>query len=518
MKQNNRTGKKLLSVLLTLAMVVGLMPRVGLTAYAAGEDITSNINIVVSGSCNSEDHTVSSDDEDEYTVKEGVVVTFKCSKWFTDAVTIYLNGTAVATWPGNDYNSKYVWTAKKDAKINWTDYSSHNANIYLTDTSTVDVTGITLDPATADMTVGGTQTLTATVLPGNATVKTVTWTSSDTTVVTVDENGNITAVGAGKATITATATNGTESTEDDVSATCAVTVPYEDGIGAQLVGYSLSLDGDIGVNFYMELADEIANSQTAYMQFTIPAGSETVTKTVPVKEAGSGTVNSKTYHVFKCNVSAKDMASQITAQIINGDNKGTKYTYSVKDYADYLLKHTADDATYAEAAPLVKKLLNYGAASQTYFGIAGTAVNADLSEAERVIGNVEIPEKFMYNEANTHLPTGVTFAGATLSLKSETTLSLYFTGLPDNTVFACEGKDNVESVKNGSYMVARIRGIKAKELENDFTVTFNGNSNSVTYNPMTYCYNVLSSNTDENLQNVCKALYQYAEAAKAYSE
>ena len=289
------------------------------------------------------------------------------------------------------------------------------------------------------------------------------------------------------------------------------------GLGEHLDGYSLSLDGDIGVNFYMELADDVAASETAYMQFTIPAGSKTETKTVLVKDAIKKDMNGKTYHVFKCNVSAKDMASTIKAQI-KADKSGTEYEYSVKDYADYLLLHTDDDETYANAAPLVKKLLNYGAASQTYFGIAGTAVNAGLSEAERVIDNVKIPEKFKYNEANTHLPTGVTLTGVTLSLKSETTLSLYFTGLPDNTVFTCEGKDNVESVKNGSYMVARIRGIKAKELENDFTVTFNGNSNSVTYNPMTYCYNVLSSNTDENLQNVCKALYQYAEAAKVYSE
>ena len=380
----------------------------------------------------------------------------------------------------------------------------------------VPVTGITLDENLA-LNVGDTGTLAATITPDNASDQTLTWTSSDTTVATVDENGTITAVGAGTATITATATNGTESTDDDKSATCAVTV--SDGIGALLVGYSLSLDGDIGVNFYMDLADDVAASETAYMQFTIPAGSETKTETVPVKKAGSGTANSKTYHVFKCNVSAKDMASTIKAQIINGDKQGTEYKYSVKDYADYLLTHTDDDVTYANAAPLVKKLLNYGAASQTYFGIAGTAVNAGLSEDERVIGNVPIPEKFMYNDKNTNLPTGVTFAGATLSLKSETTLSLYFTGLPDNTVFACDGKDNVESVKNGSYMVARIRGIKAKELEKDFIVTFNGNSNSVTYNPMTYCYNVLNSETaDDNLKNVCKALYQYAEAAKAYSE
>lgn len=290
---------------------------------------------------------------------------------------------------------------------------------------------------------------------------------------------------------------------------------YKDGIGEKLYGYSLSLDGDIGVNFYMELADDIANSNTAYMQFTTPAGSETETSTVYVKDAKQKTVNGKNYYVFKCNVSAKDMASEITAQMKDGEKKGKIYTYSVKDYADYLLEHSEVEA-YANAATLVKKMLNYGAASQTYFGITGTAVNADLSEADRNIGEVNIPNTFQYDPTKTNLPESVTLAGATLSLKSETSLSLYFTGLPDGTEFSC-GNKTVESVKNGKYIVARIRGISSSELENDFTVTFNGGSGSVTYNAMTYCYNVLTSDTaDDNLKNVCKALYQYAKEAKTY--
>ena len=60
------------------------------------------------------------------------------------------------------------------------------------------------------MTVGGDAlTLTPTVAPDNATDKTVTWTTSDASVATVTD-GVVTAVGAGTATITATATNGTD--------------------------------------------------------------------------------------------------------------------------------------------------------------------------------------------------------------------------------------------------------------------------------------------------------------------
>lgn len=290
---------------------------------------------------------------------------------------------------------------------------------------------------------------------------------------------------------------------------------YSKGCGMNLAGYTISLNGDIGVNFYMELADDIAKSDTAYMQFTTPAGSETETKEVYVKDAVQKTVNGKTYYVFKCNVSAKDMASQITAQIIDGNIKGTVYTYSVRDYADYLLDHTADNAEYAKAAPLVKKMLNYGAASQTYFGVnTNDLANKNLSNTDKAIDNVTIPKQFKYDPAKTTLPEGVTLAGTTLSLKSETTLSFYFTGLPEGTNFSC-GNKKVESVKVGKYIVARIRGINSSELENNFTVTFD--SGSVTYNPMTYCYNVLNGGSDNAaLQNVCNALYQYAEEAKAY--
>lgn len=67
----------------------------------------------------------------------------------------------------------------------------------------VPATSIELSEGELEMVVGDTETVTATVLPENATDKTVTWTTSDEDVATVN-NGTITAVGAGEATITAT--------------------------------------------------------------------------------------------------------------------------------------------------------------------------------------------------------------------------------------------------------------------------------------------------------------------------
>ena len=69
-----------------------------------------------------------------------------------------------------------------------------------------EVEGITLDKTEGILTAGNTVTLNATVLPEEIADETiVTWTSSDEKVANVDENGKVTAIAAGEATITANA-------------------------------------------------------------------------------------------------------------------------------------------------------------------------------------------------------------------------------------------------------------------------------------------------------------------------
>lgn len=75
------------------------------------------------------------------------------------------------------------------------------------DPKDVSVTGVAVSPATLALKTGTTGTLTATVVPENAAVKTVSWSSSDEKVATV-ENGVVTAVAEGTATITAKTDDG----------------------------------------------------------------------------------------------------------------------------------------------------------------------------------------------------------------------------------------------------------------------------------------------------------------------
>ena len=308
-------------------------------------------------------------------------------------------------------------------------------------------------------------------------------------------------------------------------------IPFD----AHLYGHSLSLDGDIGVNFYMELGDSVKNSETAKMIFTVPNGSKTETQELFVKDVldKTATVDGTTYYQFKCKVSAKDMASPIKAQIVDGDTKGTEYTYSVREYAAYVLEHpdafSEDKYKQRKLLDLVKAMLNYGSAAQEYFGVGGTLANDGLNTGYSDVDKVsagDINKPYDFDKYDRYLPEGVTFEGVTLSLKSETTLSLYFKSENEMIFVGC---DNFETRSNydadvertGDYWVFRIRGISAAELDSTIALYFwlpeIRIQSTVCYCPLIYCYNVL--NRDEGtpqLKKVCKALYLYNQAANDY--
>ena len=135
------------------------------------------------------------------------------------SVTWTSSNTAVAT-----VSSTGLVTAVANGTATITATTADGSNKTATCTVTVNipvpVTGITLNKTTATLTSKGpTLQLSATVTPSNATNKSVTWTSSNTAVATVSNIGLVTAVGAGTATITAAATDGS-----GITATCKVTV------------------------------------------------------------------------------------------------------------------------------------------------------------------------------------------------------------------------------------------------------------------------------------------------------
>lgn len=134
---------------------------------------------------------------------------------------------------------------------------------------TISVESITLNKTQLSLVKGATETLTATVLPTTATDKAVTWESSDTAVATV-ENGVVTAVAAGNATITAKA--------GEKTATCAVTVTNPSNSGSSSGG-----GGSSTPRYAVTVPDKTENGSLSVSSKNAKKGSDVTVTATPDK-------------------------------------------------------------------------------------------------------------------------------------------------------------------------------------------------------------------------------------------
>ncbi len=296
--------------------------------------------------------------------------------------------------------------------------------------------------------------------------------------------------------------------------------------GEKLCGCTLSLSGDIGVNFYMDLS-KATLSDDAYVEFDVPSGNKTVTRKIYVKaKAGEDRTvaetiseGNTTYHIFKCQVSAKDVASTIGLRMVDGGEYGRKYNYSVKQYADTLLSQTNVNAEYKKAEPLVKALVCYCTWAQDYFEMDASLIDENYRNYNTVssVTAQEVTAAAPATKVSLDKLSGVTFEGATISLKSETTLSLYFSS-SEKLTFSCNRGNKLETSKVDGYQVVRIRGIAAYELDEVFEmkVTCGGKNDTVRYSVMNYMSNIFNGEYSDTWENLVKALYLYHKAAVDY--
>lgn len=127
---------------------------------------------------------------------------------------------------------------------------SFTKDIDVTVARSVAVTGITLDKEEVVMPLGGTETLVATVEPPDAVNRRVRWESSDEAIVFVNQRGNLTALGEGNATITATTVEGQRRATARVEVTAPPALIPSDselnmkmGEGREVFVYEVQADG-----------------------------------------------------------------------------------------------------------------------------------------------------------------------------------------------------------------------------------------------------------------------------------
>jgi len=297
--------------------------------------------------------------------------------------------------------------------------------------------------------------------------------------------------------------------------------------GVTLKGSNLTLNGNIGLNLFFDIDEEVRTEiladETALIRFNLPDGS---VREVPAKEGveDTTTVVGTTLYKYPCELTAKQMTDRVKVQVVVAGEVIAEYEYSVADYAAVIIAN-AEGKYSDKAIALVKAMLNYGAYAQKNFGYnAENLANAQLAENEKSLSSVTV-DTFESSKASGMIVDGLgTFAGSSLVLKSETTLKVYFepaAGVaPEDLTFTVDG-EAVTAETSGKYLVISITDIKAQELDKVFAVKVSDGNSEGTFNAcvFAYCYSVLSDTTgrfSEELKDVVKALYLYNVAADAY--
>lgn len=292
-----------------------------------------------------------------------------------------------------------------------------------------------------------------------------------------------------------------------------------------LYGRSITLKDNIDVNYYMEMSDSVFEHD-AYLEFKI--GGQTYK--LNASDAAEVNESGKTLYKFSCLVNAAQMSDTIETRIVIDNNTKEEFSYSVKEYASELLSKSSEYPT--ETVKLVKALLNYGTAAQTFFKYnTGKPANAILSDTDKAVAAADFDayKAVIKADSANGAIDGLTYYGSSLICKSEMTVRHYFildNGSDiNNYKFSYIDTEGYEvslipkKVSDGGVYCVDISGIMACSLNKNYVCRVTGMDNSQTieldYGPLSYAYSVANSkDSSKELMNLMNALYMYSEMAR----
>ncbi len=292
--------------------------------------------------------------------------------------------------------------------------------------------------------------------------------------------------------------------------------PVTDAYG-DFTKFNLSLEGDIGFNFYGALASGVETAfPGAYVYVEYADGTTEKKALSDLETDASGR------YVITLNMAAAQMADKVKMRLIlDGSNCGEYIEQSVKDYAAIVLADSSYETAYPGITALVTAMLNYGGYAQTYFGYN----TDDLANSgiDTTLGDVST-DAAISSSGNA---TGLTMSAWTLSLDTRVDAKLFFTLADGYNVNSYEAQITTPSgeivdaqiVKVGARYSVVIENIPSGYLDDAYTVVItnvnDGTSITISSSAMCYVAKTLAS-TNEDLVNVVKALKLYSDAANNY--
>lgn len=280
-----------------------------------------------------------------------------------------------------------------------------------------------------------------------------------------------------------------------------------------LTGASLTLTGEIGVNFYLDLRDKAAFDKIV---LDGPNGEITLTdgKLAPEAEGEHEGLYKLTYLV-----DPSQLEETVSVALKNGDESAELFSasgaaygddgaeFSVKEYIETVL---GDEDAKSDLAALSDALDVYGRYASVQFN--GT----DDPELDSILADVSADdlEKYKFGIKG-DLPAGLSVYGVTLSLDSRTSFRIYFNKDPGSA--SIDGTDVKAKQRDGRYYI-EVPDIPAADLDKEHHAVVGGCT--MTFSTLSYVYSAAANEADtsENIIKLAKALYSYSFAANMYFE
>ena len=234
---------------------------------------------------------------------------------------------------------------------------------------------------------------------------------------------------------------------------------------------SLTLQGEIGLNFYAAFPDSVLKNENAYVVMEDPKGK----KQVKISDAVYDKING---YKFTYMLAAKHIHEKVSFKVYDGINEDpielknandetqadNSYSYAVIDYINYVKANLTNNLLLK----LVKSLEVYGTYAMKYFNyktdtIPQLEANLD-STMVNTVNNVSYNTVQNYKFVKPNYPEGLKLTGYSLVLESVTTMKLYFESDDiEKYRFESAGKEFTPKKLSGNKYVIEIKSNSAKE-------------------------------------------------------
>ncbi|MBO4839187.1 MAG: hypothetical protein J5493_07470 [Lachnospiraceae bacterium] len=284
----------------------------------------------------------------------------------------------------------------------------------------------------------------------------------------------------------------------------------------QINGMTLSLEGKLGIQFYITAPESAA---TATLVFHGQKESTVTAELIRDAEHGYNESNGQ-FRLAYVNIAMKEMTCPVTLSVFDtegnalemirvstGESVGTSFDYKVVDWANTIIATSSSE----KSIRMAKALLHFGGAAQNYF---------DFN-----LENFANPENYLADEAaalepdpalTRIVPEGQTagYQNFSLNLEGDTQLRIYFS----KKVTACDENGKAyKVVKSGSKYYISIPDIAGVDLDKMFIVKVPKTSPKFEFQFSALSYaNAIFSSSNEATADLARALYLYNQAAENY--